>query len=369
MRKRVCVISHRNYPGDPRLSNQVLALQNDGWEIDFVGIRPPGKPSFSIEEGVRCHRLPSMQKTRGSKVRYVLEYASFIVTAMVFMVYLHVRRRYSLVFVTNLPDPLVFAAAFPKLMGARVLFDLREVTPEMLEDRFRYGRGSPLMRFAVWLEQGSLRFVDQALSTNNHMRQVVLDRGTPPEKVGIMLNLGAVPIWQAGPQLPDPTDDRPPFRLVMHGSILRRYGLEHLFDAIKVVAETVPELELELEIIGSGEIVPELEQRVRDLGLEHVITFPGFMSFTELIPRGGHALAHDPAGDGGELVVDVRDPSASIRFRTSLIRAFTAPGCRQSARDRLPPCLPWDAAVLFSVVWRRHTHCAPGNGCGMPHET
>lgn len=282
MAKRVCIISQRNYPGDARLSNQVLAFQNAGWEVDFVGVRPANKPAYSFEENVRCYRLPSLERMRASKIRYVFEYVSFLIPAMFFMVYLQLRRRYSMVMITNLPDPLVFAGLFPRLMGARLLFDLREVTPEMLEDRFNYGPNSLLMRVSVWLEQVAIRFVDQALSTNDQMRQAVISRGAHPNKVGIMLNLGAVPIWQAGTQLPDPNDRRP-FRLVMHGTILRRYGLEYLFQAMKLVVAKVPDIQL--EIIGRGEIVPELQQQVKDLGLDKVITFPGFMAYPQLIPR------------------------------------------------------------------------------------
>ncbi|MCC6612080.1 MAG: glycosyltransferase family 4 protein [Anaerolineae bacterium] len=283
MTKRVCIVSQRNYPGDARLSNQVLAFQNAGWEVEFVGTRPANKPAYSFEENVRCYRLPSLERMRASKIRYVFEYVSFLLPAMFFLIYLHLKRHYAVIFITNLPDPLVLAGLFPKLMGAKLLFDLREVTPEMLEDRFGYGPDHPLMKISVWLEQFAIRFVDQALSTNDQMRNAVLSRGADPNKVGIMLNLGWVPIWKSGPQLPDPNDKHEPFRLVMHGTILKRYGLEYLFEAMKLVVEKVPDVEL--EIIGKGEIVPTLQQQVKELGLEKTITFPGFMWYTELVPR------------------------------------------------------------------------------------
>jgi hypothetical protein len=40
------------------------------------------------------------------------------------------RRRYRLVQVHSLPDVLVFAAAVPRLLGARLLLDLQECMPE-----------------------------------------------------------------------------------------------------------------------------------------------------------------------------------------------------------------------------------------------
>ena len=57
------------------------------------------------------------------------------------------------------------------------------------------------------------------------------------------------------------------------------------------------------------------------------------------------ALAHDPAGDGEELVVDVLMPSASIRRRTSLTaRHVRRP--RRSAPGRSPPCPPFLASQV-----------------------
>ena len=66
----------------------------------------------------------------------------------------HLRRRYDLVHVHNMPDFLVLAACAPRLMGARVILDIHDVVPELYVSKFNLpaGRG-PGYRLMLALEQ------------------------------------------------------------------------------------------------------------------------------------------------------------------------------------------------------------------------
>ena len=101
---------------------------------------------------------------------------------------LHFRRRYELVQVHSLPDPLVFAALVPKLTGARVVLDLHECMPEFFATKF----GLPLDHRAVRLigaaEQASIRFADFAITCTEQMREAFVGRGADPDKIGVVLN-------------------------------------------------------------------------------------------------------------------------------------------------------------------------------------
>ena len=283
MTQTTLVISQRSYPGDARLSTQIGILEENDHVVDVLCMRVGSAPSFEKVGKTRIYRIPSLQRKRQGKIRYVLEYLTFFLPAFVLSAVLHLRRRYKLIFVTNLPDALVFTAAIPKLLGARVVFDFRECTPEMLRDRFNTQPESALMKISTNLEQQSIRFADGVLTCTEQMREALVSRGGTPSKITVTLNVGA-PAMLHGAKLPEPDNEvSEKYHLVSHGSIIRRYGHEVLVEAMRHVADEIPSACL--EIIGRGEMQPELERLVKRLNLEKHVAFPGFFTHDLLIPR------------------------------------------------------------------------------------
>ena len=77
MSSPVCIVRHRDYPGDARIENQVQALVDAGYDVDVLCMRRPGEPYLTIENSVRLYRLPSLKRQREGKLRYVAEYLTF----------------------------------------------------------------------------------------------------------------------------------------------------------------------------------------------------------------------------------------------------------------------------------------------------
>jgi glycosyltransferase involved in cell wall biosynthesis len=278
-----CVVSQRAYPGDARLSTQIDALKEAGFAVDVIATRSKDKPFFSVENGVRTYRPPSVERKRASKLRYVVEYLSFLFSSFFLLSWMQFQRRYQLVFVTNLPDGLIFAATVSKLMGAKVLFDLRETTPEMFMDRFGGSDETTAVRVMSWIEKVAINFADGVTACTQQQKDAVVSRGAPASKISVMINVGSREL-PLEPILPNPMEDTSSeFRIITHGTIIRRYGLDVLIRAMPHVLKEVPQARL--EIIGKGEQKPELEKLVRDLGLEQSVSFAGFLPTDELVRR------------------------------------------------------------------------------------
>jgi glycosyltransferase involved in cell wall biosynthesis len=109
---------------------------------------------------------------------------------------------------------------------------------------------------------------DAVLTVHEPLLRELVARGTPPEKATVVMNSLDESL------LPPPKPPAPgPFRVVYHGTVTPPYGVHLLVDA---VAETTDkDLDLELEIIGEGDSVPELEARVATLGLGGRVTIDG----------------------------------------------------------------------------------------------
>lgn len=286
MTMRVCFVRHRHFPGDARIDIQVQALLETGYEVDVLCMAEPGRQRYetSSDQGIlRVYRLPALVHKRGNKLRYVAEYATFLLTVYLALTLLHIRRRYKMVHVATLPDFLVFAALTPKVFGAKLLLDLRECAPEMFHCKYGISLDGAFTRLLIALEQRSIRFADLALTCTEQMRQTFIGRGADPARIAVMLNAANSELFR-DPVLPDPHDGAAGiFRLVTHGTITKRYGHEVLLHAMASVVRHVPEARL--EIIGLGEEPTELRSLVAELGLEGTVTFVRYLPADELVRR------------------------------------------------------------------------------------
>lgn len=280
MKPRVCFVSQRAYPGDVRLSTAIQAAQEAGFEADMVCTRSGGQPWSSVDQNVHIYRLPSIPRKRAGKIRYIAEYVSFLFPAFFFLAFTLPWKRYKIINVTNLPDALVFCALIPKLFGAKVIFDVRECTPEMFMDRFGGKSGGRALKVMIRLEQISLRFADIVITCTEQMRQALISRGADPKHIEVILNVSDSNL-QTTPVLPDPTDRATDsFRIIMHGTIIKRYGHDVLIKAMALLRDRIPQAHL--EIFGRGEMQPELEALTSSLKLNDKVTFGGFVSQAEL---------------------------------------------------------------------------------------
>ena len=64
---------------------------------------------------------------------YVVQYSQFLVACSIILAYRTLWRRYDIVHVHNMPDFLVFSALVPKLFGSKVLLDLHDPMPELIQ--------------------------------------------------------------------------------------------------------------------------------------------------------------------------------------------------------------------------------------------
>src|SRR5207302_11071815 len=115
----ICIVRHDYYP-DGHVSRDAEALVEAGYEVNVVALRRPTEPARETLDGVNVFRLP-VEHRRGSFWRYAWEYALFFVLATFLVTVLHVRKRFQVVEVDNMPDVLVFSAIVPRLSGARVI--------------------------------------------------------------------------------------------------------------------------------------------------------------------------------------------------------------------------------------------------------
>lgn len=277
---RICLIRQFYVPLDTRVRREVAALVDHGHQVDVICLRRPGEQFWERRGQLTIWRLPLPRPT-GAVGRRALQYLAFLFSSGLLAGVLCLRRRFDVVQVNTVPDPLVFAAAVPRLLGARVLLDLHECVPEFYAAKFNTPIDSLGPRFMAALEQASIRFADFAITCTDQMRERFMARGTPSEKVGVVLNGADEEVFNPL-RLPSAAERERHFCLISHGTLEERYGLDTLVRAVSLLKDEIPHLRV--SIIGEGSYRSRLEQLVVELGItEHVSLSPGFLPLDDLV--------------------------------------------------------------------------------------
>jgi glycosyltransferase involved in cell wall biosynthesis len=252
------------HPLDTRVRREVDALAGAGHEVDVICVRRPGQRLRERAGRVTVYRLPLPVRRAEGRVGYVLRYAGFALAAALLAAVLSARRRWAVVQVNSMPDALVFAAAVPRLLGARVVLDLHECMPEFFSVKFGVPMDHPLVRLLAMAEQASIRFADRAITCTEQMRAAFVARGASPEKLSVVLNSSDESVFDAARHPPGARRNGR-FTLICHGAIERSYGHDTLVRAAALLRDELPGLRV--EIYGDGTYREELRRLAGELGL------------------------------------------------------------------------------------------------------
>jgi glycosyltransferase involved in cell wall biosynthesis len=262
-RPRHCMVVHAYYPlTETRVQREAEALVAAGYAVDVICLRGDGEAAFERYRGVDVHRLP-VGVDKGNLGRQLLSYLRFFARATVHLSRLHLRSPYRSVQIHNLPDFLVFCAVLPKLRGVPLILDLHDLMPEFFVARFGSRRRRMLARLILLQERLACRFADHVITVSEHWRQVLIDRGVPSERCSAVMNVPDERIF--GPR-PRARPNGSAFRLIYHGTVTERYGLDLAIRAVDLVKDDIPGIHL--TIMGAGDHRPALIDLRRRLHLE-----------------------------------------------------------------------------------------------------
>ena len=285
--RRVAIVVHAVFPGDPRVRRQSDALIEAGHEVDIICLRQPGEAAEERDGARRIVRLP-VNRTFIGFAGHLAEYLAFTAMAGWALAREHRRRRYDLVQVATVPDFLAFAALPEKLAGVPLLLDLHEDMPEFFRDRFASPLLRPLLPIVSATSRASAAVADHLITVHEPLRQLSIGRGVPPEKIDVVMN-------SADGRLFDPARHaRRPFmadrvlRLIHHSNFQRIYGLDV---AIEGLSRIRPDLDWRLDVYGDGPWRPQIEaaiartesgDRVRLRGRVAMDDLPGLLAGSDI---------------------------------------------------------------------------------------
>lgn len=260
---------------DRRVWREACALRDAGYRVVLAGPTAPGDPHRQTVDDIELvtyRAAPELSSVLG----FVYEYGySFCRTAAIVW-QVSRRHRLSAVQVCNPPDiffPLAWAL---RRRGIRFVFDHHDLVPELFRTRFGT-RLRWLGRVLEACERATVRAADRVISTNESYRSLASARnGQPEAKFTVVRN---------GPELATmyPRDERPQLKagrahlVVWFGNMGPSDGLDGALDTVAELVVDRRRSDTQFAFVGRGEVLEAMRERAVELGVDHVVSFPGWV--------------------------------------------------------------------------------------------
>jgi glycosyltransferase involved in cell wall biosynthesis len=264
-------------PFDRRVWQEALALGAAGYELHIVCPRTAKYPRRrELLDGVHIYRYSPGPEARGFKA-YLVEYGIAILAQLRLALGIRIRRRIDVVHICNPPD-LLFLVALPlAVLGARLIYDHHDATPELMVAKGQR-EGSPLVRLVMRFERLTYRFAHVSIETNDSFREIALQRGgMAPEDVFVVRS--APDVQRFAKAQPDEMWRRGRKHLVGYVGIMgSQDGLDYLVDAARLIIQDRCRDDIQFVLVGDGPEFSRLRERVTSLGIDDHVEFTGLVS-------------------------------------------------------------------------------------------
>ncbi|MGB7769553.1 MAG: glycosyltransferase family 4 protein [Verrucomicrobiia bacterium] len=250
------------YESDNRVMRYARALVERGDQVDVIALRDGRQPpAFEVVDGVNVHRIQRRLRNEKNKFAYLYRLLKFCAKSSFCLSRLHLKRKYDLVHVHNVPDFLVFSAWVPKWMGAKIILDIHDILPEFFANKFRKPEDSIYVRLLKIVEKLSARFANHVIISNHLWLEKAAARSVSRDKCSVFINYVDLNLFRSRRTRQDGR-----FILLYHGGLQRHQGLDLAIRAFDQACRRMPEAEF--HIYGGGSMKPQLEALVQELGLK-----------------------------------------------------------------------------------------------------
>jgi glycosyltransferase involved in cell wall biosynthesis len=262
---------------DHRLRKHAGALVQAGAQVTVICRRDPRNHAVA---GVRVLDYPA--PTDGSsKLGFVLEYLYSLLMAGGRTAQALLSGGFDVVQISSTPDVYFLLAAPLRLLRRRVVFDFKDLSPEMYAAR--YGRRDGLMyRLLLRFERASLRTADHVVVVNEAVREVAVRRGGVPATattlVGNGPRLGDLAVRPVRPEL------RGGHRYLccLVGMMGPQDSIDVGIEAVAHLVHTIGRTDCGFTFVGVGDAVDAAREQVARLRLQPWVSFPGWAEAHEV---------------------------------------------------------------------------------------
>ena len=273
------MVAYTRYAVDSRVRREAETLASQGFRVLCLTNRTGDKVERYVLDGVEILELDVPKYQGKNPVAYVASYARFLGAASAACARMARRVRLDVVHVHNLPDFLIFAGFLPRIRGSKVVLDVHDSIPETFASKFP---GGTIGWSALCLEEKlSALVAHRVICVNHPQRDALVARGIPASKMFISMNIADPRIFKS-PATERVARDGEPMKLVYHGTMAGRLGVDLLIHAVARLRGRIPGLELHLW--GNGDDLDAFGALARQLDVADMVHFSGRLFPLEELP-------------------------------------------------------------------------------------
>jgi len=270
------IVENLPVPLDRRVWQESCALRDAGYEVVVICPQMRGwtAPEETLE-GIHIYRH-WISEEAGGFGGFFREYVSALFGEMRLACRVWWRHRPRIIHLCNPPD-LLFLVALPFkfLFGARIIYDVHDVWPEMFEAKFGH-RG--IFYWCVRLaERLTHAIANVVLATNDSVKLVAIERGGKPS--------GDVFVVRTSPKIitadvrPNPALKKGrPFLVGYVGVMGDVDGVSYLVDAAAHIIHELGRRDVQFLLMGTGPEYDRLVEQRDRLDLQEFVDMPGRVS-------------------------------------------------------------------------------------------
>ncbi|MGC2423924.1 MAG: glycosyltransferase family 4 protein [Nitrospirota bacterium] len=274
---KICMLAYTFYESDNRVRRYAEALSGRGDSVEVISLRRERQPAEAILNGVKIFRIQKRVVNERGKLLHLLRHLLFFVKSSIFLMKKSIMSRYDVIHVHTMPDFEVFAAWFPKCLGARVILDLHEMVPEFYANKFNVGEESIIFRTLKFIEKASVRFADHVIIVNHLLEKRLVSRSVKQEKCTTFINYPEGALFNTTYEKPKSSR----FVMIYPGSLNRHQGLDIAVKGFYHVKDRLPDAEF--HIYGEGSAQSELQTLIQELNLGSKVFLKGSLPFSEMV--------------------------------------------------------------------------------------
>ncbi len=242
-----------------------LTARGDSVEVVCIGI-DHDSPRESIR-GVPVIRILRRRLDERTRASYARPLVGFLLKGACIMTLRHLRHPFDLVHVHVPPDFHAMAVLLLRLMGARIILDIHDLTPELYANKYNNGQPSVVVRMLTLIEKLSCRMANHVIAANDLWRTTLVSRSVPDKRCTTLINYpGPLFMREQKKLLPQPG-----VPLVLYpGSIGPHQGLSVALNAVRhLLDRNIP---VHLAIYSCGPEEQSLRKLVEELELKNAVT-------------------------------------------------------------------------------------------------
>lgn len=263
------MVTHSFYESDNRVIRYAETLARRGDTVEVLALRRA--PTIAKEEVIRGVRVLRIQdrftKNQQSSSSFLWPLVRFLFVSSWCLMLRHLRKRFDVVHVHNIPDFLVFAAWLPKFTGAKIILDIHDIVPEFFASKFGASEKSMLVRGLKLIEKLSASFADQIILANHLWLDKYVQRSAPSEKCSVFINNVDTGIFQPKGRVRVNGESI----IIFPGGLQWHQGLDVAIRAFHKLRGRLPHAQF--HIYGDGNMKPKLIELAKELGLNGSVQF------------------------------------------------------------------------------------------------